>query len=364
MNTLFASDLSHLSRREFLKLSAGGLLGVFWLPFLDRTARWERLNAPWGEPVSERADAPPVKLGRSVDDTLEVYDRPSFSGKLLRAYWRDLVFDIDEVVFGDEKPRHNRVWYHIKGEGYAHSGKIQPVELKLNPLVRAVPAYGRLAEVSVPYTDTIGNTLRPEKIAYRLYYSTLHWVAGVVEDGDGQAWYKVWDDKFKEYFYARPEHLRMLEPEEVAPIAPEVPQEAKRIEIWLRDQIVIAYQNDEPALITRASTGGKFIEGDYSTPRGHYITNRKRPSRHMASEDLAAPNSYDLPGVPWVSYITGSGISFHGTYWHNDFGKPRSHGCINLSPEAARWIYRWTLPAVPFDQSTWIDDHGTQVRVL
>ena len=84
----------------------------------------------------------------------------------------------------------------------------------------------------------------------------------------------------------------------------------------------------------------------------------------MASEDLAAANSYDLPGVPWVSYITGSGISFHGTYWHNDFGKPRSHGCINLSPEAARWIYRWTLPAVPFDQTTWIDDYGTPVRVI
>ena len=67
--------------------------------------------------------------------TLEVYDRPSFSGKLRQAYWRDLIFKIDEVVLGDEKPRHNRVWYHVNGEGYAHSGKIQPVDLHLNPLV-------------------------------------------------------------------------------------------------------------------------------------------------------------------------------------------------------------------------------------
>ncbi len=356
MNTLYASDLAHLSRREFLKFAAGGLAGLFALPFLDRYARWERLNAPPGESA--------VRMGRSVDDTLEVFDRPSFSGELKKAYWRDLVFDIDEVVIGDEKPIHNRVWYHLKGEGYAHSGKLQPVELKLNPVVRSLPAQGQLAEVSVPYTDTLVNYNRPEKIAYRLYYSTLHWVMGVADDAQGQAWYKVWDDKFKKYFYARAEHLRLLQPADVAPLAEDVPMDARRIEIWLRDQIVIAYENDEPALITRAATGGKFIEGDYTTPRGVYITNRKRPSRHMASEDLAAPNSYDLPGVPWVSYITGGGISFHGTYWHNDFGKPRSHGCINLSPEAARWVYRWTHPAVPFDQATWIDDFGTQVRVI
>jgi lipoprotein-anchoring transpeptidase ErfK/SrfK len=67
----------------------------------------------------------------------------------------------------------------------------------------------------------------------------------------------------------------------------------------------------------------------------------------MADGDFAAPASYDLPGVPWVSYLTDSGISFHGTYWHNDFGKPRSHGCINLPTPSARWVYLWTRPTYP-----------------
>ncbi|GAP08005.1 MAG TPA: L,D-transpeptidase [Anaerolinea thermolimosa] len=356
MHTLYAPDLAPLSRREFLKFSAQGFLGLFALPFLDRYERWQRLNTPVVEP--------PVKLGRTVDDTVEVFDRPSFSATLLHVYWKDLVFEIDEVTYGDEKPRHNRVWYHIKGEGYAHSGKIQPVELRLNPVVRSVPEYGRLAEVTVPYTDTLRDFRNPQKLAYRLYYSTVHWVMDVTQDGDGNTWYRLWDDKFKVHYYARGEHLRMLEPEDVALLSPTVPPEGRRIEVWLRDQIMIAYENDEPALITRASTGGRFIDGDYTTPRGVFITNRKRPSRHMASEDLAAPNSYDLPGVPWVCYITGGGISFHGTYWHNDFGKPRSHGCINLTPQAAHWLYRWSLPSVPFDQNTWIDEYGTQVRVI
>ncbi len=59
---------------------------------------------------------------------------------------------------------------------------------------------------------------------------------------------------------------------------------------------------------------------------------------------------FDLPGVPWVCYILWTGVSLHGTYWHHNYGTPQSHGCINLTPEAAKWIYRWTDPYVPFDE--------------
>ena len=56
----------------------------------------------------------------------------------------------------------------------------------------------------------------------------------------------------------------------------------------------------------------------------------------MAGDDLAAADFYDLPGVPWVSYFHWWGVSIHGTYWHNDYGEPHSHGCINL-PSATAW---------------------------
>ena len=74
---------------------------------------------------------------------------------------------------------------------------------------------------------------------------------------------------------------------------------------------------------------------------------------------------YDLPGVPWVSYINTWGIAFHGTYWHNDYGRPRSHGCINLTPEGAKWVYRWTMPHVPYDaELKYLQNHGTQVNIV
>jgi lipoprotein-anchoring transpeptidase ErfK/SrfK len=56
--------------------------------------------------------------------------------------------------------------------------------------------------------------------------------------------------------------------------------------------------------------------------------------------------AYELPGVPWVSFFHETGVGFHGTYWHNDFGTPKSHGCINMRTEEARWLYRWTLPEI------------------
>ncbi len=74
---------------------------------------------------------------------------------------------------------------------------------------------------------------------------------------------------------------------------------------------------------------------------------------------------YDLPGVPWVSYLTDWGIAFHGTYWHNDFGNPRSHGCINMTPDAAKWLYRWTQPFVPYDyQLKYRQGYGTRTQVV
>jgi lipoprotein-anchoring transpeptidase ErfK/SrfK len=83
----------------------------------------------------------------------------------------------------------------------------------------------------------------------------------------------------------------------------------------------------------------------------------------MLTGSRAAANTFDLPGVPWVTFIDQYGVSFHGTYWHNDFGRPRSHGCINLPSSAAKWIYRWTTPVVPFEEQTAFKREGTRVDI-
>jgi hypothetical protein len=46
--------------------------------------------------------------------------------------------------------------------------------------------------------------------------------------------------------------------------------------------------------------------------------------------------------------FVGQGVAIHSTFWHNDYGTPRSHGCVNTRPEDAKWVYRWTNPIVDY----------------
>jgi lipoprotein-anchoring transpeptidase ErfK/SrfK len=74
-----------------------------------------------------------------------------------------------------------------------------------------------------------------------------------------------------------------------------------------------------------------------------------------------------IPGIGWASFFYSPGIAIHSTFWHNNFGEPTSHGCINVSPEDAKWIYRWTSPSVGYQEGskdvggTTI---GTRVKVI
>ena len=51
-----------------------------------------------------------------------------------------------------------------------------------------------------------------------------------------------------------------------------------------------------------------------------------------------------LLGVPWTAFFHETGVAFHGTYWHDNFGSPMSHGCINMRNSEAKWLFRWTSP--------------------
>ncbi len=340
-----------LSRREFLKLGCLGLLGI-------------ALPAGWVSRAGAQSSSGADFLGRVLDTTIQLYDRPSFSGKMVKTLWKDVVVPITGITVGDSTPAYNRVWYRINAEGYAHSGGVQPVRLELHEPARMIPPDGQLAEVTVPFTDARKEADPEAFIAYRLYYGTTHWAVTTVKTTSGDVWYELQDDRMKTHYYALARHLRLFPPKELEPISPQVPMEGKRIEVHLSHQAIIAYEWDRPVFMSRAATGARFSGGDYRTEPGRYIVNRKRPTRHMAAGDRAAANSFDLPGVPWISYFTEDGISFHGTYWHNDYGKTRSHGCVNLPIQAARWIYLWTLPYVPASTLSVFETFGTIVDVI
>ena len=279
-------------------------------------------------------------------------------------YWRDLILPITNVTINEDDPQaYNRVWYEVGAQGFVYSGNVQPVRTLLNTPTLAIPSTGQLAEVSVPFTDALHKPDPKSQVGYRLYYETVHRVmSAAASPVDGKIWYQILDDKWDVFYYAPGEHLRLIPDEELAPLSPGIPDDRKRIEVRLNDQLLLAYENDNPVFTTRIASGAILRVGTYFTPRGSFMTYHKRATRHMAAGDITA-SGFDLPGVPWVMYFTESGISLHGTYWHNDFGHPRSHGCVNLTPQAAKWLFRWTSPLAPPQDEFTYKPTGTQLLI-
>jgi lipoprotein-anchoring transpeptidase ErfK/SrfK len=338
-------DQPDLSRKDFLQVSALGVFGFLFQPL-------KRINY-----------LSPDQLGRVAEMRSVVYDRPSMSGEKVKTYWKDMILPITGVTVGDEEPQHNRIWYQIGEDGFVHSGAIQPVQTRLNQPDASIPFGGTLVEVTVPYTDVHWGPGKNHQFAYRFYYETTHWATALVNNNQGEPWYQILEDKWDMTLYAPAKHMRIIPKHELTTLSPHVPAKEKRLLVRLRDQLVIAYERDKAVFVARVASGAEFSNGRFLTPQGKHTTFHKRPSRHMAAGDLAS-NGYDLPGVPWICYITEKGVAFHGTYWHNDYGQPRSHGCINLTPSAARWIYRWTHPIVPPNEESIYKKYGTRVDVV
>lgn len=337
-----------LSRRDFLKLSGLGVASFMAPP----------LNFDISDPFASQQ-------GRVTVRMVWVHEAPSDDSAKVKMLVRDALFNITNTAVSEETDTHNRIWYQVGNEGYVHSGNIQPVRTTLSqPHTSDIPKEGLLAEVCVPYSDAFVEPSIESKVGYRIYYETTHWVKAIVAGKtDGQPWYMIRDDKWDEFYYVRAGHLRMLKPEELAPISPEVENRDKKIVVRLDQQLVIAYEFDKAVFSVPVSTGGRLRSGTYTTPQGNFITYYKRPSRHMAAGDIAS-SGFDLPGVPWVQYITKSGISFHGTFWHNDYGRPRSHGCINMTCAAAKWLYLWSTPTVPLTKEFSYGGVGTKVEIV
>lgn len=120
-----------------------------------------------------------------------------------------------------------------------------------------------------------------------------------------------------------------------------VPANAKWIHVDLGEQTLVAYEGNRPVYATVISSGK---EG-YEPPKGLFQVQQKYISTTMNATD-PIDGFYEVEEVPWTLYYH-RGYALHGAYWHTDFGKVRSHGCTNIAPVDARWLYYWSMPKVP-----------------
>lgn len=343
--------MTQLSRRDFLKSITSGTLSLGLSPILRTFGDFE--------------DSIQVRVATK---SVSVYGEPNDRSAIVSQLFRDELVNVyDEVDAGE--PAHNPIWYRVWG-GYVHRARLQKVKTLYNHPLNTIPERTRqLSELTVPYTQAMRYTKtygwQPN---LRLYYGSVHWIAGIEEGPDGESWYQIFDELVGVPYHVPATHLRPIPVDEWSSITPDITLEQKRIEVHLGKQILQAFENDQQILETRIASGITTIQSDpkslsTQTPAGTFRILSKYPSKHMGNGSLfASPEDYELPGVPWTCFFHEAGYALHGTYWHDNFGTPMSRGCINMRIDEARWLFRWVRPLHKNDR-TYTPGYGTLVEI-
>lgn len=113
-------------------------------------------------------------------------------------------------------------------------------------------------------------------------------------------------------------------------VAVNAPTSGRWIDVNVTTQTLSAYEGDKLVFTTKVSTG---------RARTPTVLGRFRIRTKLRAQAMSGPGYY-LPNVPYVMYFH-AGYALHGTYWHNNFGRPMSHGCVNMRTDEAKWLYEW-----------------------
>lgn len=338
-----------LSRRDFLKLVtfSSGPLGLL-LP----------ANYSLSEFPQEEA------LGRITVGKMDVFAKPDGSTSPLGALYEDNIVPWLREVVGAMPGRINQRFVETP-YGFIWGGYVQPVRNQPNVPVASLPETslgpGMWVEVTVPYVElSLENPpARAPWLQYatsinlppRFYYSQIVWADRIRTDETGQVWYSL-NEKYGsgDIFWGRAEAFRPLMAEATSPI--DLDATDKRIVVRIWNQTLSCFEGDREVHFSRISSGalydawGNRVDA-WETPVGEFPIWRKAFSLPLSGGSAAA--GWSLPAVGWVSLFVGAGVAIHSTYWHNNFGEPSSRGCVNASPEDARWIFRWSQPIVPME---------------
>jgi hypothetical protein len=338
-----------LTRRDFLKLFALGAGTLAFRPFAKLTL-----------PEFPQAD----KLSRITVGKMDVFARPDANSQIVGALYEDNVVPWIREVVGLMPGRVNQRFVETP-YGFVWGGYVQPVLNQPNTPVTSVPAtslgQGMWVEVTVPYVDlTLDNPpARAPWLQYvasinllpRFYYSQIVWADQIRVDESGQVWYRL-NEKYGsgDIFWGQAEAFRPLTAEEVSPINPDATDKRIVVKIW--EQTLSCFEGNREVHFARISSGALYDAWGtrvdvWETPLGEFPIWRKTISLPLSGGSASA--GWSLPAVGWVSLFVSTGVAIHSTYWHNNYGEPSSRGCVNASPEDAKWVFRWSQPQVPYD---------------
>jgi len=179
-----------------------------------------------------------------------------------------------------------------------------------------------------------------------------------IKEAEGRIWCRIGPEAWVPH-----QRLAMVTSRE-RPV--EVGETERWLEVNLSEQTLAAYEGNRLIFATMISSG----DARFPTIRGLFrIWAKVGLAKMSGGEDDGDP--YLVEDVPWQMYFHRS-YALHASYWHDFFGLPNSHGCVNLSPKDAAWLFTWTKPksrggkwqkASPADPGTWVLVHEEPVAV-
>jgi hypothetical protein len=169
----------------------------------------------------------------------------------------------------------------------------------------------------------------PQYTGRTLYRYDLIQVFDMLEV-DGVNWYLIGPDEWIESRYTSLVYPTDSPPGDV--------NNGRWIEINLHEQTLSVYENNHLIFATLVSTG---IDSWWTRPGLFQITEKLESTSMSGAFEADRSDYYYLEDVPWTMYFDEK-RALHGTYWHNNFGYQRSHGCANLSSGDSNWLYQWS----------------------
>ena len=362
-----------LNRYEFIKLVTLSMTNIVLLP-LEKRLSLVSNYINWKDfPKSER-------LGRVCVGKVDLKAKPDEGAQSVGVLYEDTVVPWLRETIGSWPFRNNQRFVETP-DGYIWAPYLQPVSNKANQPLSSLPHLGQetgmWVEVTVPWVDMIliNPPARSNWLEYRLennlppraYYSQILWVDQLKVDDISQVWYRI-NERYGnpgDLFWAPAEAFRPLEADELIPINPDMEDKRVVVNAGWGGQMLSCYEGNMEVYYCRISSG--VASGSTPiTPVGSdgFPIWRKLHSVHMAGGTNS--DGWDLQGIGWTSLFVGEGVAIHSTFWHNNFGEPMSHGCVNARPEDAKWIFRWTHPIVPFETGDITISGGgsTKIKVI
>ena len=361
------------TRRQALKLITASAAAAALSPVFHARARYPRAPVP-PEPGGDAGSDIWFWMGRAIH-TVAFYEQPSRSSSRLNTRSRDQSFPITGEMRAPFSA-HNDLWYETP-LGYVHSAWVYPIRVyPPQPFIDDIGEWGIWGEVSQVYTEARAAPNPNAGRVYRFYGGTVYHVVDTLQDDQGTGWYKVFDEfppTSPRYQWVLARDVRRVPRNDMSPIHPFASD--KHIDVDLNEQRLTCYERDQVVFTTLVSSGLGRVEGDpkkdLATHREHTHVLLKQPSRHMSNRPYEEGQEvvgeiFDLPGIPWNTFFHLSGTAIHGTYWHNDFGIRRSHGCLNVTTLAAHWIYRWVFPIASCEDDFIQSDYrvGTPIHIF